>query len=124
LWNDPVKASGVSKERRDKALVGLRKLRFRRFRKVLLRDCSAYLASAYGADWERKPHQKRGGERTDWIATKEQSPLCCGILPTPIGLSSTQGQDWFIFVSWSDIGRKRGTESKFSSSGPVSVVGI
>ena len=65
MWNDPVKASGVSKERRDKALVGLRKLRFRRFRKVLLRDCSAYLASAYGADWERKPHQKRGGERTE-----------------------------------------------------------
>ena len=64
LWNDHVKAPGVSKERRDKALVGLRKLRFRRFRTVLLRDCSAYLASAYGADWERKPCRKRGDERT------------------------------------------------------------
>ena len=58
-------ALGVSKERRDKALVGLRKLGFRRFRKVLLRDCLAYLASAYGSDWERKPRQKRGGERTE-----------------------------------------------------------
>ena len=55
LWNDHVKAPGVSKDRRDKALVGLRKLRFHRFRKVLLRDCSVYLASAYGADWERQP---------------------------------------------------------------------
>jgi hypothetical protein len=58
-------ALGVSKERRDKALVGLRKLGFHRFRKVLLRDCLAYLASAYGSDWERKPRQKRGGERTE-----------------------------------------------------------
>jgi hypothetical protein len=33
-------------------------------------------------------------------------------------MSSMQGQDWFIFVSRSDIGGKRGTESKFSSSGP------
>ena len=51
--------------------------------------------------------------------TKEQSPECFDILPTPIGLSSTQGQgqEWFIFVSRSDIGRKRGTESKFSLSG-------
>ncbi len=55
LWNDRVKAPGISKERRDKGLVGLRKLGFRRFRKVLLRDCSAYLMSTYGADWERKP---------------------------------------------------------------------
>jgi len=47
LWNDRVKAPVISKERRYKALVGLRKLGFRRFRKVLLRDCSAYLASAY-----------------------------------------------------------------------------
>ena len=51
LWNDRVRAPGVSKERRDKALVGLRKLGLRRFRKVLLRDCSDYLASAYGAGW-------------------------------------------------------------------------
>jgi hypothetical protein len=43
----------------------LRKLGFRRFRKVLLRECSAYLASTYGADWERKPRQKKGGERTE-----------------------------------------------------------
>jgi hypothetical protein len=64
LWNDCVRAPGVSKERRDKALVGLRKLGFCRFRKVLLRDCAAYLASAYGADWERQPRRKRGGERT------------------------------------------------------------
>ena len=55
LWNDCVKAPGISKERRDNALVGLRKLRFRRFRKVLLRDCLAHLTRAYGADWERKP---------------------------------------------------------------------
>ena len=59
LWNDRVRAPGVSKERRDKALVGLRKLRSRWFRKVLLRDRSAYLASAYGADWERQPRRKR-----------------------------------------------------------------
>jgi hypothetical protein len=65
LWNDCVKAPGVSMERRDKALVVLRKLGLRRFRKVLLRDCLAYLASAYGADWERKPRRKRGGERTE-----------------------------------------------------------
>jgi len=65
LWNDRVRAPGVSKERRDKALVGLRKLGFRRFRKVLLRDCSVYLASAYGADWERQPRRRRGGERTE-----------------------------------------------------------
>jgi len=65
LWNDRVKAPVISKKRRYKALVvGLRKLGFRRFRNVLLRDCSAYLASAYGADWERKPRRKRGGERT------------------------------------------------------------
>jgi len=51
LWNDRVKAPDISKERRDKALVGLHKLGFRRFRKVLLRDCLAYLASAYGVDW-------------------------------------------------------------------------
>jgi hypothetical protein len=57
LWNDHVKAPGVSKKRRDKALVGLRKLGFRWFRKFLLRDCSAYLASAYGADWERMPRR-------------------------------------------------------------------
>jgi hypothetical protein len=54
-----------TERRRDKALVGLRKLGFRQFRKVLLRDCSAYLASAYGADWERQPCRKRGGERTE-----------------------------------------------------------
>jgi hypothetical protein len=65
LWNDRVRAPGVSKERRDKALVGLRKLGIRRFMKVLLRDCSAYLASAYGADWERQLRRKRGGERTE-----------------------------------------------------------
>jgi hypothetical protein len=65
LWNDRVRAPGVSKERRDKALIGLRKLGFRRFRKVLLRDCSVYLASAYGANWERQPRRRRGGERTE-----------------------------------------------------------
>ena len=65
LWNDHVKAPGVSKEKRDKALVGLRKLGFHWFRKFLLRDCSAYLTSAYGVDWERKPCRKRGGERTE-----------------------------------------------------------
>ena len=65
LWNDRVRAPGVSKERRDKALVGLRKLGLRRFRKVLLRDCSDYLASAYGAGWARQLRRKRGGERTE-----------------------------------------------------------
>jgi hypothetical protein len=64
LWNDRVKAPGISKEKRDNALVGLHKLRFRLFRKSLLRDCSAYLESAYGADWERKPCQGKGGKRT------------------------------------------------------------
>ena len=64
LWNDTVKAHDVSKERRDNALVGLRKLGFMRFWKGLLRDCSAYLGSAYGVDWEKKPHQGKGSKRT------------------------------------------------------------
>jgi hypothetical protein len=65
LWNDRVRAPGISKEKRDNALVGLRKLGFRLFRKRQLKDCSAYLASAYGVDWERKPCQGKGGERTE-----------------------------------------------------------
>jgi hypothetical protein len=65
LWNDRVRAPGISKEKRDNALIGLRKLGFRLFRKSLLKDCSAYLASAYGADWERKPCQGKSGERTE-----------------------------------------------------------
>ena len=56
---------GVSKERRDVALVGLRKLGSREFRKGLLRDCSTYLASTYGADWEKRPRRGNGGKRTE-----------------------------------------------------------
>ncbi len=52
LLNDRVKA------------VGLRKLKSRWFRKGLLRDCLTYLASAYGADWEKRPRQGKGGGRT------------------------------------------------------------
>ncbi len=65
LWNDQVNAPGIPQEKRDNALIGLRKLGFRLFRKSLLRDCSAYLASAYGADWERKPCQGKCGKRTE-----------------------------------------------------------
>ncbi len=65
LWNDQVNAPGIPQEKRDNALIRLLKLGFRLFRKSLLRDCSAYLASAYGADWTRKPRQGKCGERAE-----------------------------------------------------------
>ncbi len=47
LWNDRVKALGIAKEMRDKALAGFWNLGLRWFKSVLKRDCADFLAGAH-----------------------------------------------------------------------------
>ncbi len=54
LWNNRVSMAGVPKERRDKALMGFRKLGFQLFRKGLVKDCCAFLSQAHGKNWMEK----------------------------------------------------------------------
>jgi hypothetical protein len=57
LWNDRVKAPGISKEKRDAALTGFRKLGLRLFLHGLVKDCAAHMKEAHGPDWMGKPRQ-------------------------------------------------------------------
>ncbi len=87
LWNDQVIAPGIPQEKRDNALIGLRKLGFRLFRKSLLRDCSAYLASAMGRTGRESLAKESAARGPNLTKTKRQSPTCCGIQPTLVGSS-------------------------------------
>ena len=65
LWNDRVKAPGISKEKRDVALTGFRKLGLRVFLRGLVKDCVAHMKKAHGAGWMGKPRQHRDGGLTE-----------------------------------------------------------
>ena len=73
LWNDRVKAPGTSKENRDAALTGLRKLGLRLFLRGLVRDCVAHMREAHGLEWMKKPRQHRDGLLTE--LGKDQSAI-------------------------------------------------
>jgi len=51
LWNDRVKAPGISKEKQDAALTGFRKLGLRLFLRGLVKDSVAHMKEAHGPEW-------------------------------------------------------------------------
>jgi hypothetical protein len=65
LWNDRVKALGISKEKQDAALTGFQKLGLRLFMRGLGKDCAAHMKEAHGPDWMGKPHQRQDGILTE-----------------------------------------------------------
>jgi hypothetical protein len=65
LWNDHVKALGIAKEMRDKALAGFQNLGLRWFKSALKRDCADFVARAHGVDWTSKPRKGRNGDLTE-----------------------------------------------------------
>jgi len=68
LWNDRFKAPGISKEKRDAALTGFRKLGLQLFLRGLVKDCVAHMREAHGPKWMKKPRQHRDGLLTEPIA--------------------------------------------------------
>jgi hypothetical protein len=64
LWNDMVKAPGISKEKRDVALTGFQKLGLCLFLRGLVKDCAAHMKETHGPDWMEKPGQYRDGALT------------------------------------------------------------
>ncbi len=60
LWNDRVRASGVSKDWRDAALDVLRKFCLRRWLRSLMEDCLAYVRRTYGSTWGGTRRTKEG----------------------------------------------------------------
>jgi hypothetical protein len=64
LWNDRVKASGITKEMRDKVLAGFWNLGLCWFKSALKRDCADFLARAHGVDWTSKPRKGRNSDLT------------------------------------------------------------
>jgi hypothetical protein len=64
LWNDRVKAPGISKEKQDAMLTGFQKLGLRLFLRGLVKDCAAHMKEAHGPDWMGKPCQQRDGVLT------------------------------------------------------------
>jgi hypothetical protein len=65
LWNDRVRAPGISKEKRDAALTGFRKLGLRVFLRGLVKDCVAHMKETHGSGWIGKPRQHRDGGLTE-----------------------------------------------------------
>jgi hypothetical protein len=65
LWNDRVKALGIAKETRDKALVGFQNLGLRWFKSALKRDCADFRARAHGVNWTSKHRKGRNGDLTE-----------------------------------------------------------
>ncbi len=65
LWNDRVKAPGISKEKQDAALTGFQKLGLHLFLRGLVKDCAAHMKEAHGPDWMGKPRQQRDGVLTE-----------------------------------------------------------
>ncbi len=56
LWNDRVKAPGISKEKRDAAMTGFQKLGLRLFLRGLVKDCVAHMREAHGPELLRRNH--------------------------------------------------------------------
>ncbi len=50
LWNERVKAPGMSREKQDVALIGFRKLGLRLFLRGLVKDCITHMKKAHGPD--------------------------------------------------------------------------
>ncbi len=65
LWNDRVKALGISKEKRDATLTSFLKLGLHLFLRGLVKDCAAHMKEAHGLDWMGKPCQQRDGVLTE-----------------------------------------------------------
>ena len=61
LWNDRVKAPGISKEKQDDALTGFPKLGLCLFLQVLVKDSAAHMKLTHGPDWMGKPRQRWDG---------------------------------------------------------------
>ena len=61
LWNNRIKAPGVTKERRDAALDSFRKLGFVWFMRGLRRDCTRFMRETHGEDWCSMPRRHPGG---------------------------------------------------------------
>ena len=55
LWNKRIPLAGVSPEVLAGALAELRKLGWRWYMKVRLRDCVRYMKAQHGEDWVSKP---------------------------------------------------------------------
>jgi len=64
LWNNRIKAPGVTKERRDAALDSFRKLGFAWFMQGLRRDCTRYMRKTHCEDWCSMPRRHPGGGDT------------------------------------------------------------
>ena len=66
LWNDRIRTPlGATKEQRDRALEGFRKLDGHRwFLRSLLRDCVAYTQTTYGSSWKKKTQCTKEGHLT------------------------------------------------------------
>ena len=62
LWNRRI--HGVSKEERDKALTGFRKIGLGMFLCGLRHDCYAYMVDEHGVDWCKSGMQKKLGKLT------------------------------------------------------------
>ena len=61
LWNDRIKVCGVSSEAIGSALAALRKLAWRWYIKVLVRDCVRFMREQHGDDWVAKPRHAEEG---------------------------------------------------------------
>ncbi len=64
LWNERVKAPGISKEKQDATLTGFRKLGLRLFLCGLVKDCAVHMKETHGPDWMVKPRQHQDGVLT------------------------------------------------------------
>ena len=55
LWNNQIKAPGVTTERRDAALDAFQKLGFAWFMRGLRQDCTMYMRETHGEGWCSMP---------------------------------------------------------------------
>ncbi len=61
LWNNRIKAPGVTAKKRDAALDAFRKLGFAWFMRGLRQDCTRYMRETHGEGWCSMPRRHPGG---------------------------------------------------------------
>jgi hypothetical protein len=60
LWNDRIVMPKITKERWDRALAGLRKLGFRRYQRILVKDWVAFVRKRHGEHWKEGARRQGG----------------------------------------------------------------
>ena len=93
LWNNRIPAVGATAEALGSALTSLRKLGWRWYIKVLLRDCIRYMREEHGDNWPSKPRYAREGITE---VSKDQSSI------VKLLWHSTQ-TDWFEYNAGSKL---------------------